>query len=89
MEAAPKQEIIGFWPFPDMAQAMRVEHDRLAQLGWLYDGSGGYHKASSHPGPKLAASKVGSSTLIRAASEIPQRRGCQAGFQKPKVKRKA
>jgi hypothetical protein len=56
MEAARKQqEIIGFWPIPDMAQEMRVEHDRLTQLGWVYDGFGGYRKkaASSHPGPKL------------------------------------
>jgi len=37
---------------------MRVEHDRLTQLGWVYDGCGGYRKASSHPGPKLAASNV-------------------------------
>ena len=59
MEAARKQqEIVGFWPIPDMAQEMRVEHDRLTQLGWVYDGFGGYRKtaASSHPGPKLAAS---------------------------------
>jgi hypothetical protein len=52
MEAAVKQqEIVGFWPIPDMAQEMRVEHDRLAQLGWVYDGFGGYRKkaASSHP----------------------------------------
>jgi hypothetical protein len=37
---------------------MRVEHDRLAQLGWAYDGFDGYRKkaASSHPGPKLAVS---------------------------------
>ena len=49
MEAA--QEVVGFWPIPDMAQEMRVEHDRLAQLGWVYDGFGGYRKkaASSHP----------------------------------------
>ena len=61
MEAARKQqEIVGFWPIPDMAQEMRVEHDRLTQLGWVYDGFGGYCKkaASSHPGPKLAASNV-------------------------------
>src|SRR3954447_24501306 len=61
MEAARKQqEIVGFWPIPDMAQGMQVEHDRLAQLGWVYDGFGGYRKkaASSHPGPKLAASNV-------------------------------
>jgi hypothetical protein len=52
MEAARKQlEIVGFWPIPDMAQEMRVEHDRLTQLGWTYDGFGGYRKkaASSHP----------------------------------------
>ena len=49
MEAA--QEVVGFWPIPDMSQGMRVEHDRLAQLGWVYDGFGGYRKkaASSHP----------------------------------------
>ena len=43
-----------------MAKGMRVEHDRLAQLGWVYDGFGGYRKkaASSHPGPKLAVSNV-------------------------------
>ena len=61
VEAARKQqEIVGFWPIPDMAPGMRVEHDRLAQLGWVYDGFGGYRKkaASSHPGPKLAASNV-------------------------------
>ena len=61
MEAARKQqEIVGFWPIPDMAQEMRVEHDRLTQLGWVYDGFGGYCKmaASSHPGPKIAASNV-------------------------------
>jgi hypothetical protein len=57
-----------FWPIPDMAQRMRVEHDRLVQLGWVYDGFGGYRKkaASSHPGPKLAASnalKVSASVL--------------------------
>jgi hypothetical protein len=91
MEAAPKQEIIGVWPIPDMAREMRVEHDRLAQLGWVYDGFGGYSKkaASSHPSPKLAAS---TSTLIRAASErvaVAQRRGRQGGLQKLKVKRKA
>ena len=62
MEAAralQQQEIIE-WLIPDMAQGMRVEHDRLAQLGWVYDGFGGYRKkaASSHPGPKLAASNV-------------------------------
>jgi hypothetical protein len=52
MEAA--QEVVGFWPIPDMAQGMQVEHDRLAQLGWVYDGFGGYRKkaASSHPAPR-------------------------------------
>ena len=57
MEAT--QEVVGFWPIPAMAQGMQVEHDRLAQLGWVYDGFGGYRKkaaASSHPDPKLAAS---------------------------------
>ena len=61
MEAARKQqEIVGFWPIPDMAHEMRVEHDRLMQHGCVYDGFGGYRKkaASSHPGPKLAASNV-------------------------------
>jgi len=62
MEAAralQQQEIIE-WLIPDMAQAMRVEHYRLTQLGWAYDGFGGYRKkaASSHPGPKLAVSNV-------------------------------
>ena len=54
MEAARalKQQEIIEWPIPDMAQGMPVEHDRLAQLGWVYDGFGGYRKkaASSHPG---------------------------------------
>ena len=64
MEAALKQQEIieddRFWSIPDMAQKMRVEHDRLTQLGWAYDGFGGYRKkaASSHPGPKLAVSNV-------------------------------
>ena len=60
MEAARalQQEEITEWLIPDMAQGMRVEHDRLAQLGRVYDGFGGYRKkaASSHPGPKLAVS---------------------------------
>ena len=40
MEAArplKQQEIIEddrFWPIPDMAPTMRVEHERLVQLGW-------------------------------------------------------
>ena len=62
MEAARalKQQEIIEWPISDMAQGMRVEHERLVQLGWVYDGFGGYHKkaASSHPGPKLAVSNV-------------------------------
>jgi len=62
MEAARalQQEEITEWLIPDMAQGMRVEHDRLAQLGWVYDGFGGYRKkaASSHPGSKLAVSNV-------------------------------
>jgi hypothetical protein len=60
MEAALKQqEVVGFWPSPDMTKGMQLEHDRLAQLGWVYDGFGGYRKkAVSHPGPKLAASNV-------------------------------
>ena len=58
--ALSPHEIVGFWPIPDMPKEMRVEHDRLAQLGWVYDGFGGYRKkaASSHPGPKLAVSNV-------------------------------
>ena len=71
MEAAralKQQEIIEddrFWPIPDMAEGMRVEHDRLVQLGWVYDGFGGYRKkaASSHPGPKLAASNALSASV--------------------------
>ena len=66
MEAARAQKQQGiieddrFWPIPDMAHGMRVEHERLVQLGWVYDGFGGYRKtaASSHPGPKLAASSA-------------------------------
>ena len=57
MEAARKQqEIVGLWPIPEMAKDMRVEHDRLAQLGWVYDGFGGYRRkaASSRPGPRLS-----------------------------------
>jgi hypothetical protein len=67
MEAALKQPVEDdrFWPIPQMAQEMRVEHDRLVQLGWVYDGFGGYRKkaASSRPAPKLAASKVHYSRL--------------------------
>ena len=64
-----------FWPIPDMAQGMRVEHDRLVQLGWVYDGFGGYRKkaASSHPGPKLAASNalnVSASALRRRGHRV-------------------
>ena len=68
MEAA--QEVVGFWPIPDMAQEMRVEHDRLTQLGWVYDGFGGYRKkaASSHPGPKLATSNVQVNGRLKAAN---------------------
>ncbi len=66
MEAAralKEQEIIEddrFWPISDMAQGMQVEHDRLVQLGWVYDGFGGYRKkaASSHPGLKLVVSNA-------------------------------
>jgi hypothetical protein len=49
MEAARalKQQEIIEWPIPDMAQGMRVEHDRLAQLGWVYDGFGGYRKKAA------------------------------------------
>jgi len=48
MEAARKQqEIVGLWPIHDMAPQMRVEHDRLAQLGWVYDGFGGYRKKAA------------------------------------------
>ena len=73
VEAALKQqEIVGFWPIPDMAQGMRVEHDRLAQLGWVYDGFGGYRKkaASSHPGPKLAASNVQVNGRFRPSNQL-------------------
>ena len=57
---AKQEEIVGFWPITDMAQGMRVEHDRLAQLSWVYDGFGGYRKkaASSHGRPKLAVSNL-------------------------------
>jgi hypothetical protein len=49
MEGALKQQEIFaddgfFWPIPDMALKMRVEHNRLTQLGWVYDGFGGYTK---------------------------------------------
>jgi hypothetical protein len=51
MEAALKQQEIieddRFWRIHDMAQGMRVEHDRLAQLGWVYDGFGGYRKKAA------------------------------------------
>jgi len=73
MEAARKQqEIVGFWPIPDMAPGMRVEHDRMAQLGWVYDGFGGYRKkaASSHPGPKLAASNVQVNGRFRPSNQL-------------------
>ena len=78
MEAAralKQQEIIEddrFWPIPDMAEGMRVEHDRLVQLGWVYDGFGGYRKkaASSHPGPKLAASNA-----LNVSASVLRRRG--------------
>ena len=45
---------------PRHGPGMRVEHYRLTQLGWAYDGFGGYRKkaASSHPGPKFAVSNV-------------------------------
>jgi hypothetical protein len=68
MEAA--QEVVGFWPIPDMTQGMQVEHDRLAQLGWVYDGFGGYRKkaALSHPGPKLAVSNVQVDDWLRASN---------------------
>jgi hypothetical protein len=62
MEAALKQQVEDdrFWPIPQMAHGMRVEHDRLVQFGWVYDGCGGYRKkaATSHPGPKVAATNV-------------------------------
>jgi hypothetical protein len=73
MEAARKQqEIVGFWPIPDMAQGMRVEHDRLAQLGWVYDGFGGYRKkaASSHRGRELAASNVQVNSRFRNSNQL-------------------
>ena|SRR5436190_16010438 len=79
VEAAGKQqEIVGLWPIPDMAQGMRVEHDRLAQLGWIYDGFGGYRKraASSHPGPKLDAQAA--KNLIRGRRRS---RGREQGAQ--------
>jgi hypothetical protein len=68
MEAA--QEVVGFWPIPDMAKEMQVEHDRLAQLGWVYDGFGGYRKkpSSSHVGPQLAASNVQVNGRLKAAN---------------------
>ena len=61
-----------FWPTPDMAQGMRVEHYRLVQLGWVYDGFGGYRKktASSHPGPKLAASNVQVNGRFRPSNQL-------------------
>ena len=74
MEAARalQQEEIIEWLIPDMAQGMRVEHDRLAQLGWAYDGFGGYRKkaASSHPGPKLAASNVQVNGRFRPSNQL-------------------
>src|SRR2546423_2685920 len=74
MEAAralQQQEIIE-WLIPDMAQGMRVEHDRLAQLGWVYDGFGGYRKkaASSHPGPKFAACNVQVNGGFRPSNQL-------------------
>jgi hypothetical protein len=68
MEAA--QEVVGFWPIPDMAKGMQREHDRLAQLGWVYDGFGGYRKkaATCQPGPKLAASNVQVNGRLMAAN---------------------
>jgi len=74
MEAAralQQQEIIE-WLIPDMAQGMRVEHDRLAQLGWVYDGFGGYRKkaARSHPGAKLAASNVQVNGRFRTSNQL-------------------
>jgi hypothetical protein len=94
MEAArplKQQDIIEddrFWPIPEMAQRMRVEHDRLVQLGWVYDGFGGYRKktASSHPGPKLGASNA----LNLSASVLRQRgyRVCNStGRRTPKSRR--
>ena len=74
MEAAQnQQEIVGFWPIPNMADGMRVEHDRLAQLGWVYDGFGGYRKkaaASSHRGRKLAASNVQVNGRFRPSNQL-------------------
>jgi hypothetical protein len=68
MEAT--QEVVGFWPTPDMAKGMQVEHGRLRQLGWVYDGFGGYRKkaASSHPRPELAASNVLVNGWLKAAN---------------------
>ncbi|MFL6816254.1 MAG: hypothetical protein ACJ8EK_19710 [Bradyrhizobium sp.] len=73
MEAARKQqEVVGFWPIPEMARGMRVEHERLAQLGWVYDGFGGYRKkaASSQPAPKLAASNVQVNGRFRPSNQL-------------------
>jgi hypothetical protein len=55
-----------------MAQGMRVEHDRLAQLGWAYDGFGGYRKkaASSHRGRELAASNVQVNSRFRNSNQL-------------------
>jgi hypothetical protein len=68
MEAT--QEVVGFWPIPAMAQGMQVEHERLAQLGWVYDGFGGYRKktATRQPGPKFAASNVQVNGRLKAAN---------------------
>jgi hypothetical protein len=94
MEAArplKQQDIIEddrFWPIPEMAQRMRVEHDRLVQLGWVYDGFGGYRKktASSHPGPKLGASNA-----LNLSASVLRRRGyrvCNStGRRTPKSRR--
>jgi hypothetical protein len=74
MEAAQnQQEIVGFWPIPNMADGMRVEHDRLAQLGWVYDGFGGYRKkaaASFHRRRKLAASNVQVNGRFRPSNQL-------------------
>ena len=55
-----------------MDRGMRVEHERLAQLGWVYDGFGGYRKkaASSQPGPKLAASNVQVNGRFRPSNQL-------------------
>src|SRR5204862_417721 len=57
----------------NMVVGMRVEHGRLARLGWVYDGFGGYRKkpaASSHRRRKLAASNVQVNGRFRPADQL-------------------